>query len=153
MTSKWLSCQGAPSLKELLHAANKQKNQFLIRLLFLQVAEAVPTRYRSERESVPKYLFSRSVAGTNHRDLIDAVDRLYAGQIYARFFPMFPPRKLNLSRWLRDWINVGAIPVATLNLQRGPVRPGQTIPDAWHHQVNFYLQPFKLSLYDISELM
>ena len=104
-------------------------------IFVLQVVEAVPTRYRSERESVPKYLFSRSVAGTSHRDLIDSVDRLYNGQIYARFFPMFPPRKFNLSRWLRDWINVGAIPVATLNLQKGPVRPGQTIPDAWHHQV------------------
>ena len=29
---------------------------------------------------------------------------------------------------------VGAVPVATLNLQRG-VKPGWTIPDAWHHQM------------------
>lgn len=28
----------------------------------------------------------------------------------------------------------GAVPVATLNLQRG-VKPGWTIPDAWHHQM------------------
>jgi hypothetical protein len=49
---------------------------------------------------------------------------------------MFPRRKFHLTRWLRDWINLGAVPLATLNLQRGPVRPGQTIPDAWHHQVS-----------------
>ncbi|WAR12523.1 hypothetical protein MAR_026703 [Mya arenaria] len=30
--------------------------------------------------------------------------------------------------------NAGAVPVATLNLQRG-VKPGWTIPDAWHHQM------------------
>jgi len=29
---------------------------------------------------------------------------------------------------------LGAVPVATLNLQRG-VKPGWTIPDAWHHQM------------------
>lgn len=28
----------------------------------------------------------------------------------------------------------GAVPIATLNLQRG-VKPGWTIPDAWHHQM------------------
>jgi hypothetical protein len=29
---------------------------------------------------------------------------------------------------------LGAVPLATLNLQRG-VKPGWTIPDAWHHQM------------------
>ena len=28
----------------------------------------------------------------------------------------------------------GAVPLATLNLQRG-VKPGWTVPDAWHHQM------------------
>lgn len=29
---------------------------------------------------------------------------------------------------------LGAVPIATLNLQKG-VKPGWTIPDAWHHQM------------------
>ena len=113
---------------------------WLLQYFYFQVIEVVPTRYRAERETVPKYLFSRSVAGTSHKDLIVAVDQISAGSIYGRFFPMFPARKFNLSRWLRDWIGLGAVPVATLNLQRGQVRPGQTIPEAWHHQVRFYGQ-------------
>lgn len=106
-----------------------------------QVIDIVPTRQRSDREMVPKYLFSRSVAGTTHKDLIESVERISDGQIYGRFFHMYPTRKFNLTRWLRDWINLGAVPVATLNLQRGPVRPGQTIPDAWHHQMIFGVGP------------
>ena len=112
------------------------------------MVEAVPTRYRAERESIPKYLFSRSVAGTSHKDLIESVDRLSSGQIYGRFFAMFPRRKFHLTRWLRDWINLGAVPLATLNLQRGPVRPGQTIPDAWHHQVSLsFIINFNLGVF------
>ena len=51
-----------------------------------------------------------------------------------RFFHMFPRRRVDLSHWLADWIGKGAVPIATLNLQKG-VKPGQTVPDAWHHQV------------------
>ena len=35
----------------------------------------------------------------------------------------------------------GAVPIATLNLQRSKVRIGQTIPDAWHHQMIFGVGP------------
>lgn len=35
---------------------------------------------------------------------------------------------------------LGAIPIATLNLQRG-VAPGIVIPDAWHHQMVFGVGP------------
>ena len=48
---------------------------------------------------------------------------------------MFPRRSLDLSHWLADWIRKGAVPIATLNLQKG-VKPGQTVPDAWHHQAS-----------------
>ena len=37
-------------------------------------------------------------------------------------------------KYLMIILYVGAVPVATLNLQRG-VKPGWTIPDAWHHQM------------------
>ena len=36
---------------------------------------------------------------------------------------------------------LGAVPIATLNLQKGKVRPGQTIPDSWHHQMIFGVGP------------
>ena len=48
---------------------------------------------------------------------------------------MFPRRSLDLSHWLADWIRKGAVPIATLNLQKG-VKQGQTVPDAWHHQAS-----------------
>ena len=35
----------------------------------------------------------------------------------------------------------GAVPIATINLQKGKVRPGQTIPDSWHHQMIFGVGP------------
>ena len=43
-------------------------------------------------------------------------------------------RRVDLSHWLAHWIRKGAVPIATLNLQKG-VTKGQTVPDAWHHQV------------------
>ena len=36
---------------------------------------------------------------------------------------------------------LGAVPIATINLQKSKVRPGQTIPDSWHHQMVFGVGP------------
>jgi hypothetical protein len=36
--------------------------------------------------------------------------------------------------------HVGAVPIATLNLQNG-VAPGNPVPDAWHHQMVFGVGP------------
>lgn len=106
------------------------------------VLETVPTKVRAENAPVPEYLFSRSVAGTCHQDLIDSIGVLTHGQVVGRFFSFFPSRKVCLSNWLAYWMSKGAIPIATLNLQRGfNWRPGQTIPDAWHHQMIFGVGP------------
>jgi hypothetical protein len=35
---------------------------------------------------------------------------------------------------------IGAVPIATLNLQNG-VAPGNPVPDAWHHQMVFGVGP------------
>jgi len=35
---------------------------------------------------------------------------------------------------------VGAVPIATLNLQNG-IAPGSPVPDAWHHQMVFGVGP------------
>lgn len=71
---------------------------------------------------------------SNH---IPGLDKLTDGRVYARHFPMHPEPLLNLPKWLAFWLERGAIPVATLNLQRN-VRP---VPDAWHHQMVFGVGP------------
>lgn len=50
---------------------------------------------------------------------------------------MHPERLLNLNTWLAFWMENGAVPIATLNLQKG-VEP---MPDAWHHQMIFGVGP------------
>lgn len=105
-----------------------------------EVQKSIQTRLRAETAPVVDYLFSRSVAGTTHKDLINGVKLLSQGAIKAKFFHMFPKRAVQLSRWLAQWISRGGVPLATLNLQVG-VAPGQTIPDAWHHQMIFGVGP------------
>jgi hypothetical protein len=102
-----------------------------------KVKETVPTKLRAESAPIPEYLFSRSVAGTSHQDLIDSMTTLTNGEIYSRFFSFYPERQVSLSHWLAHWLGKGVVPVATLNLQNGLLAPGQTIPDAWHHQMIF----------------
>lgn len=104
------------------------------------VTNTVPTRLRAESAPIPEYLFSRSTAGTCHQDLIDSMTQLTSGQVTGRFFSFYPPRKVSLLHWLASWLNQGAIPVATLNLQRG-LLAGQVTPDAWHHQMIFGVSP------------
>lgn len=65
------------------------------------------TRLRAEDAPVVDYLFSRSVAGTTHQDLIEGVTALSHGAIQAKFFHMFPKRAVQLSRWLAEWITKG----------------------------------------------
>lgn len=100
----------------------------------------MPTKLRAESAPIPEYLFSRSVAGTSHQDLIEAMASLTDGQVIGRFFHFYPQRKVSLLSWLSHWLKQGAVPVATLNPQRG-LLPGQTVPDAWHHQMLFGVSP------------
>ena len=92
-------------------------------------------RLRKPDAPLPEYLLSRSVAGTDHLDLIAGCTNLSDGRVLGRFFPMHPWRYgLDLCSWIAEWIRAGAVPVATLNLQRG-LSVGQDVPDAWHHQM------------------
>lgn len=102
-----------------------------------KVTKTVPTKLRAESAPIPEYLFSRSVAGTSHQDLVDSMTTLTNGEVYGRFFSFFPERQVSLLHWLAHWLSKGVVPVATLNLQNGLLAPGQTIPDAWHHQMIF----------------
>ncbi|XP_038076349.1 uncharacterized protein LOC119744481 [Patiria miniata] len=99
-----------------------------------EVATAVNTRLRANNVPLTEYLFSRSVAGVTHTDIIEGLEKASGGKIFARFFHLYPKRVVDLPSWLAGWINLGVVPIATLNLQHVP--SGETnIPDAWHHQM------------------
>ena len=68
-----------------------------------------------------------------HHDIIEGVSKLTDGQIVGRFFPFYPSREVDIYWWLRKWLSLGAVPIATLNLQKLKFDGG--IPDAWHHQM------------------
>ncbi|GLV39821.1 hypothetical protein CBL_08113 [Carabus blaptoides fortunei] len=110
-----------------------------------QLIESVTTRQRANSSPLVQYLKSRSVAGSTHKDIIQGLNKITNGQVYARFFHMYPERYINLSQWLSYWIKKGAIPIATLNLQKG-VKSGNAIPDAWHHQMLFGVGPHGIYL-------
>ena len=88
------------------------------------VINTVPTRLRANSAPLAEYLVSRSRAGTTHQDLIDATMKITGGQVYGRFFHMYPKRNFsseilnnqgnndevgNLSRWIGNWIQKGNI--------------------------------------------
>ncbi|XP_077983047.1 uncharacterized protein LOC144437889 [Glandiceps talaboti] len=104
------------------------------------VTDAIPTHLRANHAPLPEYLFSRSVAGTTHEDLINGLNQLTEGRVYGRFFPFYPKRDVDLKEWLATWMRKGVVPLATLNLQKGQ-EPGWKIPDAWHHQMVHGLGP------------
>ncbi|GJQ78325.1 hypothetical protein Trydic_g22160 [Trypoxylus dichotomus] len=99
-----------------------------------KVNSCINTHLRANSSPLTQYLLSRSIAGTTHKDIIDCLHKVTDGQVYARFFHMYPERVVNLRSWLVFWISKGAVPIATLNLQKCTTG---TIPDAWHHQMIF----------------
>lgn len=99
-----------------------------------EVAQTIKSNLRMEAAPIPYYLFSRYSAGTTSQELVNGVASITRGAIMGRFFHFYPQRDVELLKWLGYWMKKGAVPVATLNLQQG-VKPGWTIPDAWHHQM------------------
>lgn len=61
-------------------------------------------RLRRDTAPLPEYLFSRSVAGATHHDMIRGLEIVSQGSLFARFFPMYPARNFSLSRWLSYWM-------------------------------------------------
>ncbi|XP_044264549.1 uncharacterized protein LOC123011257 [Tribolium madens] len=102
-----------------------------------KVQECVNTRMRANSSPLTEYLLSRSRAGCTHRDLILGLYKLSDKRLYSRFFAMYPERVVNLQSWLGYWIKNGAVPIATLNLQKCE----GNIPDSWHHQMIFGVGP------------
>ncbi|XP_076668640.1 uncharacterized protein LOC143369086 [Andrena cerasifolii] len=97
--------------------------------------KGVNTRQREPGTALPRYLLSRSVAGSTHKDLARGIALCTNGSVVTKFFAFYPERKVSLSHWLHYWISRGAAPIATLNLQH--CGQGCDIPDAWHHQMIF----------------
>ncbi|XP_048124227.1 uncharacterized protein LOC125310650 isoform X1 [Alosa alosa] len=100
----------------------------------------VRTRLRRNESPLPDYLHSRSEAGATHQQLIAGAEQASDGMVLGRFFSLHPQRKLRLAPWLASWIRRGAVPVATMNMQRA-VPAGEETPDAWHHQLIFGVGP------------
>ncbi|XP_051561330.1 uncharacterized protein LOC127445349 [Myxocyprinus asiaticus] len=104
------------------------------------VNRCVRTSLRRNEALLPDYLHSRSKAGATHLQLIDGADEASGGLVVGRFFSLYPQRRVKLVPWLAYWILRGAVPVATMNMQRA-VPAGEEIPDAWHHQLIFGVAP------------
>ncbi|XP_017287125.1 uncharacterized protein LOC108245015 [Kryptolebias marmoratus] len=100
----------------------------------------VQTRLRRNESPLPDYLLSRSEAGATHAQLIQGAQEASDGAVMGRFFHLYPRRRVRLVPWLARWIQKGAVPVATMNMQLG-VPEGEEVPDAWHHQLIFGVAP------------
>ncbi|XP_056319778.1 uncharacterized protein LOC130233652 [Danio aesculapii] len=104
------------------------------------VNHCVRTSLRRNEAPLHDYLHSRSTAGATHQQLICGADQASGGRVIGRFFALHPRRRVKLVPWLARWILRGAVPVATMNMQRA-VPEGEEIPDAWHHQLIFGVGP------------
>ncbi|KAK3918450.1 Transcriptional regulator ATRX [Frankliniella fusca] len=129
-----VSACGAAAVSNVL--VSNQCSALNIPFTLEQVHDGVATRLRAEKANLPTYLFSRAAAGAAHKDLMRGLDLASEGAVFSRFFHMYPERAFSLSRWLAHWIKQGAVPIATLNIQRSVIH-GATIPDSWHHQMIF----------------
>jgi len=72
-----------------------------------RVKEVVNTRLRAETAPLPEYLFSRSVAGATHVDIVRGLELASEGSLYGRFFCMYPDRVVSLTQWLAYWMKKG----------------------------------------------
>lgn len=129
-----VSACGATALVDVLQALG------IITVTPETVNSCVRTSLRRNTAPLHDYLHSRSTAGATHLQLIDGADQASAGRVTGRFFGLFPRRRVKLVPWLARWILRGAVPVATMNMQKA-VPEGEEIPDAWHHQLIFGVGP------------
>mmetsp|Transcript_55444 Transcript_55444/g.124921 ORF Transcript_55444/g.124921 Transcript_55444/m.124921 type:complete len:279 (-) Transcript_55444:96-932(-) len=92
---------------------------------------AVRTNPRKHGVSASQYLAARSVAGTTAEDIVSGCGSVAGGAVESRFFAFYPPREVELQRWLAGWLTRGCSGMATLNTQR------MYGADYWHHQMIF----------------
>jgi len=92
---------------------------------------AVQTNSRKYRVSTSEYLAARSVAGCTGENIVKGCETVAGDAVESRFFAFYPPREVDLQKWLCDWLSRGCGAVATLNTQ---LMYGA---DFWHHQMIF----------------
>lgn len=116
------SACGATALINVLRALGVQKKDESgtgsVDYLIKDVEKAVPTRQRANDAPVAEYLLSRSVAGTDAEDLIEAASTLTNSRVLGRFFPMtertmeeqisrWESQEDRFGRWLLEWLRRG----------------------------------------------
>lgn len=82
--------------------------------------KGVNTRQREPGTALPRYLLSRSVAGSTHKDLARGIALCTNGSVVTKFFAFYPERKVSLSHWLHYWISRGMFNNVQINTQ-GPI--------------------------------
>ncbi|PNF41400.1 hypothetical protein B7P43_G14429 [Cryptotermes secundus] len=82
-----------------------------------RVKDGVNTRLRAESAPLPEYLFSRSVAGASHVDIIRGLELASEGCLYGRFFCMYPDRVVSLTRWLSYWMKKGMFTLRVISFE------------------------------------
>lgn len=92
---------------------------------------AVKTNLRRHGVPASEYLAGRSVAGTTAEAIVAGCEQVAGAAVESRFFHFYPPRAVELRRWLSEWLAAGGSAVATLNTQ------AMYGADYWHHQMIF----------------
>ncbi|XP_077294148.1 uncharacterized protein LOC143916775 [Arctopsyche grandis] len=105
-----------------------------------RITSAVGTRLRANNAPLSRYLISRAIAGSSVEPLAAGLHTGSGGAVSSRHFSTWPERAVSLSHWLAYWIELGGVPIATLNLQADVVDLAR-IPDSWHHQMIFGVGP------------
>lgn len=90
---------------------------------------AVHTNLRKHHVSVSEYLAARSVAGCTGENIVSGCTKVAGDAVESRFFAFYPPREVDLQKWLARWLAKGCSAVATLNTQK------MYGADYWHHQM------------------
>lgn len=72
----------------------------------VKVNKRIPEEMASS-STLAEYLFSRSKAGMNERELIENIECVTNEKISGRFFHFYPQRDVHLSEWLARWIKKG----------------------------------------------
>ena len=91
-----------------------------------------PARLRDyETKSISKYLYSRSVAGTIHSEIIDTIEKITNNSIIGKFFILNQyENKDKFTNWLIQCFQNKISLIFTMNL----FLEGN---DAWHHQMAY----------------
>lgn len=102
-----------------------------------KIKEGISTRLKSDTTSIPQFLISSSFNGAAYENLIKGIQHASNGSLYGKFFQLYPRRDIVLSEWLSHWMRKGAVPIATMNIQRNSSSDNIIINDTRHHQMIF----------------